>query len=452
MRIIIHGCGKIGKSILKSLVRENHEIVIIDRDPAVIQRVTDVYDVMCVCASGTDCTALSDAGVESAELFIAATGSDETNMLSAYLAKRMGAAHTVARISAQEHSDDTEFLKRELGISMVINPDLLTAQAIHNILKFPSSVMSESFTRRRFEMAELSVRPDSVLDGAVLYELREKLSANFLVCCVLRDKTAHIPNGSFVLRSGDRIGLLAAPDDMQKLLKSMGILGKSAKDVMILGASRTALYLADELSKSGNSVKLIEINPERCNEACARLPRSVSIICGDGTRHATLSEEGLERTDAFVTMTGMDEENILSSFYALDRSVPKIITKVNQDGFGDISEKLGLDCVVSPRRITADIVTQYARALQSSMGSGIETLYSLMNGTVEALEFNVSPDFKQAGIPLRELHLRPGILLAGIIRGAKTVIPNGNDVILPHDRVIVIAAGSRLCDLSDILS
>lgn len=452
MRIIICGCGKIGKSILKNLVREGHEITVLDTDPAVIAGITDAYDVMGICASGTSCDALHNASVQSAGLFIAATGSDESNILSCFTAKRMGAEHTVARVGSRETGiTEPDFYKRELDISMMINPDMLTAQNIYNILKFPSAVKSETFTRGRFEMAELTVRADSILNGTVLSCLRDRLNTPFLVCCVLRGGRVHIPNGSFTLRKGDRIGLLAAPDDMHRVLKYIGILQKRAKDIMILGGSRTAVYLANELAGSGNTVKIIEKSHSRCNELCSHLPPSVHIICGDGTRHALLSEEGLNRTDAFVSLTGSDEENIMSSYYALDQRVPKIITKVNQDGFGDIGEKLGLDCIVSPRRITADIVTQYARALNDSMGSKIETLYSLMNGTVEALEFAASSDFIMLNTPLKEIRIKQNILLAGIIRGSRTIIPAGDDVILPNDRVIVIAAQLRLCDLSDIL-
>lgn len=452
MKIIICGCGKIGKSILKSLAGEGHEITVLDTEPTVISNITDIYDVMGICASGTSCEALAQASVQSAGLFIAATSSDEVNMLSCFLAKRMGAEHTVARIGNKENSiDNLDFIKRELGLDMVINPDLLTAQTIYNILKFPSAVKSETFTRRRFEMAELTVKSDSILNGAVLYNLRSKLNIPFLVCCVLRDNKANIPNGDFTLQAGDRIGLLAARDDMNKVLKYIGILQKRAKDIMILGGSRIAVYLAKELMRHGNRVTLIEKLQSRCDELCAALPQNVNIICGDGTHHRLLSEEGIDRTDAFVSLTGMDEENILSSYYALDKKVPKIITKANQAGFSDISEKLGLDCLVSPRSITADIVTQYARALQNSQGSKIETLYSLMNGNVEALEFAVTADFGYLNTPLKKMSIKPGILIAGIIRGSKTIIPAGDDVILPGDNVIVIAANQKLCDISEIM-
>lgn len=452
MKIVIVGCGKIGKSILRELAFENHEIVAVDNDRDVIQSITDNYDVMGICASGTHFKTLSDAKVGSAELFIATTSDDELNMLSCFLAKRMGAKHTVARIRGQEYStENLDFLKHQLEISMIINPELLTAQAINNIIKFPSATKSEAFTQGRFEMAELIVKKDSVFDGAVLLDLRKKLNAAFLVCSVLRDKKAYIPKGDFMIHEGDRLGIIAASDDMQKLLKNAGMLQKRSKDIMILGASKIAVYLSYLLTRNGNSVRIIEKSEKRCNDICGILPRGASVINGDGTNHKLLSEEGLNDADAFVALTGMDEENILSAYFAESLNVPKVITKVNQGGHDGICEKLGLDCVVSPKRITADVVTQYARALQNSMGSKVETLYSLMNGTVEALEFDVSQDFRSLNIPLRDLRLKPDILIAGIIRGDKTIIPNGLDVILPHDKVIVIAAGQKLYDLSDVM-
>lgn len=452
MKIVIAGCGKIGRSILHNLVCENHDITAIDSDPEVIQSITDNYDVMGICASATHYKTLSDSSVGSAELFIATTDSDELNMLSCFIAKRMGAEHTVARIRGQEYStDNLDFLKKQLEISMVINPELLTAKAINRIVKFPSAVKSDTFTRDRFEMIELVVGQDSAFVNTALIDLRKKLHAEFLVCAVLRDKKTYIPNGSFAIQPGDRLGIIAIPDEMQKLLKNIGMLQKRAKDVMILGGSRISLYLSALLTHNGNSVKIIEKDEERCNEICGILPRGASLICADGTHQGILTEEGLERTDAFIALTGMDEENILSAYYAKSKEVPKVVTKVNQNGHDDICEKLNLDCIISPKHITADVVTQYARALQNSMGSKVETLYSLMNGTVEALEFDVSPEFKHAGVPLKDLKLRSDILIAGIIRADKTIIPGGFDCIQPHDKVIVIAAGQKLYDLSDVM-
>lgn len=452
MKIVIAGCGKIGQSMIQSLVIEGHEIVVIDNDSEVIDSITTNYDVMGICQSATSCKALIDANVGSAELFIAATDSDEINMLSCFLAKRMGAKHTVARIRSGEYSrGDLDFIKKQLELSMVINPERLTARAIYDILKFPSAVKCESFTRSRFEMAEMYVKPDSSLDGASLSELRTRSGASFLVCAVLRGKTAHIPRGTFVLRGGDRIGLIAAPEDMQKLLNNLGILQKRTKHVFLLGASRIAGYLSEDLIRSGNSVKIIEKDEKRCDDISARLGGGAVVIHGDGSQHEVLDEEGIASADAFVALTGMDEENLLLSYYALDHGVPKVVAKLNQDAYHELGEHLGIECTVSPKRITADVILQYARALQNSMGSRVETLYSLMNGTVEALEFAVSPEFEYTGIPLKSLRIKPDILLAGIIRGSRNIIPGGDDIIEPDDRVIIIAAGRKLYDLSDVI-
>ncbi len=451
MKVVIVGCGKIGRSILKNLTEEGHSVCVIDRDPKVVRSIGDDYDVMCVNASGTDIEALKRAEVSSAELFIAASANDDANMLSCCFARSLGAAHTVARLNGAEHYTDADYIKRCLDISMIIDPDRLTSQAIFNTLKFPSAVRVESFTRHLFEMAELCVKPDSVLDGSSLAALRDTTNADFLICCILRDRKTYIPDGSFVLKAGDRIGLLAASDDMPKLLSRFGVVKKSAKNVMLIGGSRIAQDLAERLAKSGHHVKVIEKDIDRCHMVSGTLPRSVSIICGNGSRHELLDSEGIDDTDAFVSLTGIDEENILSAFYASGKNVPKVIAKVNQAGFVDISGKLGLDCVVSPSRITADIVTQYARSLSSSAGSSIETLYTLMDGSLEALEFAVSASFTKQGVELKDLDTKPGILIAGIIRGSRTIIPKGSDAILAGDKVIVIAAGERLCDLSDIL-
>lgn len=452
MRIVIAGCGKIGQSMIHSLVSEGHEIVVIDSDREVIDCITTNYDVMGICSQATSCKALTEANIGSAELFIAAADSDDINMLSCFLAKRMGAKHTVARIRSGEYTSiDLDFMKKQLELSMVINPERLTAKAIYDILKFPSAVKCESFTRSRFEMAEMFVKPGSVLDGASLSDLRSRSGASFLVCAVLRGKSAHIPRGMFILRGGDRIGLIAAPEDMQKLLNNLGILQKRAKHVFLLGASRIAGYLSEELIRSGNSVKIIEKDENRCDEISAMLGAGAVVIHGDGAQHEVLDEEGLASADAFVALTGMDEENLLISYYALDHGVPKVIAKLNQEAYHELGEQLGVECTVSPKRITADVILQYARALQSSMGSRVETLYSLMNGTVEALEFAVSSDFEYTNIPLKDLKIKPDILLAGIIRGSKNIIPGGEDIIKPDDKVIIIAAGRKLCDLSDVI-
>lgn len=451
MKIIISGCGKIGGTILASLVSEGHDIVAIDSDSAVLTEITNIYDVMGVCGNGADSDILTEAGVAGAEMFVAATGSDEMNMLSCFLARRLGAKNTIARIRSPEYNDRSlAFVRRELELSMAINPELLAAHELFNILKFPSAVKIEKFSGRGFEMIELRLKPDSVLDGMSLRSLREKYGTRVLICCVQRGDSVYIPGGDFVLKSGDKIDITAPPADMLKFFRSIGEFQKQARNVMLLGGSRTAYYLADMLTSGGASVKIIERDEKTCSELCEALPKAV-IIHGDGAEQELLMEEGLKSLDAFIALTGMDEENILISIFAAAQKVPKVISKVNRDELAAMAERLGLDCIVSPKKIISDVIVQYARALKNSLGSNIETLYQLMDGKAEALEFNAKADPKLIGIPLKELNIKKNILIAGILRYRKTVVPTGDDMILPDDRVIVVAADRKLSDLSDIL-
>ena len=452
MKIVIAGCGKIGTAILKRLVKEDHDIVVMDHNPDIIANVMESYDVMGICTSSTDCASLRDANVGDAELFIATTDSDEHNMLSCLFAKRMGAKYTVARIRDKANNNENlKFIKDQLDISMVINPEILMAKSIHRMLRVPAAVKVESFARGRFEVTELNLKEDNILVGKKVSRLRSVENVPFLVCAVLRDKETIIPNGEFVLQTGDRIGIIAEPSDMQKLLAKFNLVNKSAKNIYIAGASRIAEYLSGELAQFGNDVTVIERNEDRCNEFRDLSPRSVSVICGDATNHDILLEEGIDKADGFISLLKRDEENILTSFFAASREVPVVITKVNSDGFEDTTQRLGLERIVSTKDVTADLIIQYARALRNTVGSKIDTLYSLMDSSAEALEFIVSKNFEKLNVPIKELALQDGVLVAGIIRNNKNIIPGGNDVILEGDRVIVISSGKKLLDLSEIL-
>ena len=451
MRIAVAGCGKIGKTVIGSLVSEGHDVIAIDTDQKVLDELANIYDIMIICGNCADSDVLDEITVSDVDLFAGLTGSDEVNMLGCFLAKRMGAANTIARIRNPEYNDNSlGILRHELDLSAAINPDRLTATELYNILKLPSAVKIESFARRNFELIELIVKSDSVLDGVKLSELKSKYGHKVLICAVQRDERVYIPDGSFVLQNGDKVGLSAAPADLQKLLKALGILKKQSRNVMILGGSKSAYYLAKMLLTSGADVKIIERDPERCNELCEKLPQAM-IINGDGAQQELLLEEGLRSMDAFVALTGMDEENILISIYAAANSVPTVISKVNRSELALMASRLGLDCVVSPMNVTADIFVQYARALKNSNGSNVETLYKIMDGNAEAIEFRVNFDSAITDVKLKDLKLKKNILVAGIIRGKKTIIPGGDDVILADDRVVVVSSEHKLSDLSDIL-
>ena len=450
MKIVVVGCGKIGGSFVSNLIKEGHDVVAIDSNSEVITQITNVFDAMAVCGNGVDSDTLYEADVASSELFIATTGSDELNMLSCFLAKKMGAKQTVARIRNPEYNDNSiAFMKNHLEISMVINPDMLAAQELYNVLKLPSAAKVEFFSHRNFEIVELKLKQDSLLDGLSLHDLRRKYQVHLLVCVVQRGEEVYIPDGNFVLKSGDKIGIAATKSEVLKFLKMIDASQRQARNIMIMGASRTAYYLSNMLIASGSSVKVIELDRKKCEVFSEQVPGAV-VICGDAAHQELLMEEGISSMDAFISLTGMDEENLLVSMFASSQNVPKVISKVNRKEFLSTAERLGLDSILTPKKIISDTIVRYARALQNSLGSNVETLYNLMDGEAEALEFKAVSDCKLLEIPLKDLRLKPNILVAGIIRSRKIIIPSGNDSIRAGDKVIVIAAGSRLSDLSDI--
>lgn len=452
MRVVVVGCGKIGHSIIGSLLKERHDVLCIDISPDVISEITNSYDVMAICGNGMSHDVLKEASIEKTELFIAVTGSDEFNMLSCLAAKKLGAKQTVARIRNSEYNTESmALIKESLNLSMAINPEKLTAQALYNLLKLPSAIKVETFTSRKFEIVELIVKKGSKIDQMSLMEMRKKFSGKFLIAVIKRGEDVFIPKGTMTVCEGDKICVVCAISDTHKVLTELGFVQRESKDVIILGGSKIAHYLTEMLVEGHTSVKIIEKNKERCEELCESLPSSVDVVCGDGMSQEILLEEGIMTTDALVTLTGNDESNILMSFYAMSQNVPKVISKVNKSALSLIAEKLGLDCIVSAKNIIADILVRYARALNATVGSKVESLYSLLDGEAEALEFIVMPDFEYAQIPLKNMKLKKDILIAGIIRGKNAFIPGGDDTINVNDKVIVISKGKSLYSLTEII-
>ena len=451
MKIIVNGCGKIGKSILASLVAEGHDVVAIDNNPQVLAEITNIYDVMGVCGNGTDSDVLSEAGVKNAELVVSMTGSDELNMLTCFLAKKLGAQYTIARIRNPEYNDKSlGFMREQMDISLTINPELLTSVELFNLLKLPSAAKVETFSARNFEIVEIRLKPDSALDGMKIMDLRNKFKSKFLISAVCRGEEAYIPDGNFILKSGDKICISATTFEIIRLMKEMGIQQKSAKKIMIFGGGKLAFYLAKKLSEGNNAVTIIEKNPAVCEKLCEALPK-VTVVNADGTDQEVLLEEGLLSVDAFISLTGMDEQNILMAAYAQIKGVPKVITKINRSALMPLAESWGLDTVISPKVTVSNVLVQYARALENSQGSSVETLYKLMDEKVEVLEFTVKPDSKIIEIPFKDLSLKPNTLVAGIVRNRKTIIPTGDDMFKPLDKVIILAANQRINKLSDII-
>ncbi len=451
MKIIVAGCGKIGRAIVKSLVAEEHNIIAIDNKPEVLEELTNIYDVMSICGNCADSDIIHEANASDADLYLAVTDSDEFNMLSCFIAKRMGAKNTIARIRAPEYNDNSlVFMKDNLEISMPINPERLAARELFNILKFPSALKVETFSRRTMEMTEVRLPEDSVLDNVQLMDIRQKFKAQVLICCVQRGEEVFIPGGNFVLRGGDRIGVTASNAELVKFFKNTGLLQRPVKNVIILGGSRTSYYLAEMLIDIGADVKIIDKDEKICENLSDSLPRAV-VIHGDGSEQELLQEQGISTADAFVSLTGSDETNILVSMFAMMNNTSKVIAKVNRDEIAPMAERLGLDCIVSPRKIVSDVVLRYVRALENSKGSNVETLYKLMDDKVEALEFNVRADAKCLDTPLKDLKLQKNLLIIGIVRNGKVITPSGMTEIHAGDRVVIITTNKGFGDLSDIL-
>ena len=452
MNVIIVGAGKIGTSLLNSLIKEKHNITVIDINEETAKTIADSYDVISIVGNGTSYETLTSANADKADVFISTTSLDEVNLLSCFIAQTLGAKHTVARVREEKNNlNNVEILRNKLGISMIINPELYTAKYLYNLINLSSATKVECFSSHSFEIVELLIKEDSPIINIPLYELRKKFPYNFLICAVLRDDDVIIPDGYFELKVGDKIGILSSLTETPKLLKLMGFEQKNIKDIMIVGASRIAVYLSNLLKENKYAITMIEKNENRALEVSEIFKGYASVILGDGMNQDLLLEHGINGVDAFVALTGKDEENILASVYAKTQSNGKVITEVNKDGLLNISTNLGIECAFSSKDVVADIIVSYVRALQSSIGSKIETLYSLMNGKAEAVEFTITSSFDFTNIPLKQLYLSKDMIIGGIIRNNKSIIPYGDDVIMPNDKVIIITKGQQLKDLGDVI-
>lgn len=449
MHIIIVGLGKLGATMTKQLVAEGHSLTVVDNNNEKVSSMVDAYDVMGVWGNGAAYETLEAAGAQKAKLIIAATGSDELNILCCLIANRMGTENTIARVRNPDYANQMQFLRNELGISMIVNPEFETANEISRIIRFPSAANLDSFARGKIEIARLRIHSDNILCDMPIHEIRKKCKAKVLVCAVQRDDAVYIPSGDFVIRCDDSISITGTRSELSQFMKQTGVYKQKIKNVMIIGGGRIAYYLAKLLSDTGRNIKLIEQSDERCYKLTDALP-DVTVIHGDGTDQDILDEQGMERQDALVSLTGIDEENIIVSMYAESKGVNKVITKVNRHSYSILND-IGLETVVSPQIVAGNLVTRYVRALHNSAGnSRIQTLYKLVGGKVEAAEFIVPEDAGYIDIPFKELNLLPNLLIGCIIRAGKIIFPGGDDVMKANDSVIVVTAGRIVEDLHDI--
>lgn len=450
MKIVIVGNGKVGFSLAEQLVKESHDVTIIDSSEESIQRATDALDIMGVKGNGVSAAILNEAGVGSADLLVAATNSDEVNMICCLTGKNLGVKYTIARIRNPAYTTALMDLKKNLHIDMVINPENTTAVEISRLLRFPSAANIETFCRGRVELMGFRLQAGDFLVDKPLHALSSQVKKlSLLFCAVERDGQVIIPNGSFVPRVGDKLYLIGRPVSLDQFFRLLGRYTPKVKHVFIIGGGKISLYLAHMLERMNIRVKIVELDPQRCRFISESLSRTM-VICGDGTDQELLESERMSDTDAFVALTDRDEDNLIVSLYALQKGVPKVITKSNRQNYAGIARSVGLDSVISPKLITAAHILQAVRGMQNSQGSVMNALYRIADGGAEAMEFQVSDSTLHLGVPLKQLKLKPGVLIAVIVRGQEIIIPEGSTSIQQEDSVILISRNSGILDLNDI--
>ena len=451
MKIVIIGDGKVGYKLAEHLSVDNYDVVLIDNNEEKLKEAINNLDVNCFAGDGVSVEVQAEAGVPEADLVIACASTDELNMLSCLVAKRLGAKHTIARVRNPLYYHQIDMLKEDLHLSMVINPEFAVANEIARNLIFPDASKVETFVKGRLELVEFPVREGNPVIGYKLADIYSKFQIKILICAVQRGSEVFIPDGEFVIEEGDKLHIAAAHREIEQFFSRLGNRKRRVRNVLICGGGRVGFYLAKKLCSMGMEVKIIEQCHERCEELCEELPK-VTVIHGDATDHDLLLEEGVREADALVALTGVDEENIIMGLFANKQGVQKIVAKVNEDSRAQMVEGLGIDSIVSSKNATVDAIFSYVRARQNSLSSAnIESMYRLVDDRVEALEFVIKEETKYTNIALKDLKTKPNNLIACIGRNRQLIIPSGSDSIRVGDTVVVITKSKKIQDITDIL-
>lgn len=450
MKIIIAGDGKVGLALTRQLAHEGHELVVIDSNQRVLEQSLHKCDVMTVQGNCATMSTLRNAKVEDAELLIAATSADEINLLCCLTARNMNPLlHTIARVRSPEYLEQIFSMQEDFGLSLTINPERAAAQEILRLLQFPGFLKRETFGKGRVEIVELRVQADGLLENVELSRLTQVLGCKVLVCAVVRGDHAFIPSGNDMLKKDDHIYVTAPTDVLSRLMKKLGIITKKTRHVTIIGGGRVSFYLAQNLLLAGVQVKIMELDSDKCMKLAKLLPEA-AIICADGSSQEVLESEGLAQTDALVTLTGLDELNVIMSMYGSARGVPQVVTKVNRMESVGMLKNLDIGSIISPKELCSTQIVQYVRAMQNQTGAAI-AMHHIADGQAEALEFRVDKETLFAGKPLKDIQLKQNVLISCITHGGHTVIPDGNSKFRNGDTVIVVTGRETpILSLNDI--
>ena len=445
MDIIIAGGGKIGQTLARQLVAEGHNLTVIDLDSRVLERSVEAYDAIGVMGNCASKEVLEKAGIAEAELVIATTDADEVNLLCCMTAHGLNnKVHTIARVRNPEYAEQIMTMPQVFPLSMMVNPEKQAAAEIERLLKYPGFLRRDAFAKGRAEIVELRIGADSKLKDVALADMSGVVKCRVLVCAVVRAGESVAPSGSFVLREGDRIFVTAPTAALAVLLKNLGIITRRVRSVLLCGASRTAYYLAELLQKDGIAVRLLDKDQSRCVEMATMLP-GIDVICGDCSSQSTLDSQGIADCDALVSLTGVDETNMIVSLYAGQRGVPQVITKLSRGVSSSIADSLNLGSVVSPRQLCSDEIVRYVRAMENQTGAAV-SVHAIADGQAEAVEFLVDATAKNCGIYLKNLKLKNNVLIASITRGVKTEVPGGDSYFDVGDTVVVVTSGRNKVD------
>lgn len=451
MNILIAGTGKVGLTLARQLASEGHNITLIDRSALILEEAVEQFEAMAICGNCASKDILLQAGVETADLVIAATNADEINLLCCMTAHGINPGlHTIARIRNPEYADQIATMPEVFPLSLTVNPEKQAALEIERLLKFPGFLRRDTFAKGQVQIVELRIDANSKLCNVALSELPGIVKCKVLVCAVLRSGTAVTPSGNFVLRQGDRIFVTAPTDTLAVLLKNLGIITRRVRNVMICGGGRVSFYLASLLEKDGISVQLIDRDHSRCVELASALP-DCSVIYGDCSNQKLLENQGISQVDALASLTGMDETNMIISLYANAQNVPQVITKLSR-GESNIADNLPLGSVICPKELCSNNIVRYVRAMENQTGAAV-SVHAIADGRVEAVEFLVDSTTRNCGVPLKQLKFKPNVLLASITSGGKTQLPGGDSVFNEGDTVVAVTSGRGvLQSLNDIFA
>lgn len=450
MKTVIIGNGKVGSGLASMLSSEGHDVTVIDINAAALEKTQNTEDVMCIEGNGIDKNIQTDANVGRSDMVIAATHYDEVNLLCCLIAKKLGAARTIARVRNPEYFKQIDFIREDLGLSMIINPENVSADEVVRVLITPEAANVEVFEKGRMELVEYKLPETSPILDCSLKDIYRRTKIKFLICAVQRDTEIYIPSGDFVLRAGDKISIAASHKEIEQFFKMNGSIKDKVKACMIVGGGRISYYLTKNLLAMGMHVKIIEKDLERCRQLAEMFPKA-AVINADGTDQDMLVEEGLRDADAFVAVTGIDEENIIMSLYAKNNSNAKVVTKVNRESYVGLASQIGLDCIISPKNLTTSTVLGYVRSLDNT-DSNIESLYHIVNNRVEAVEFKIRENIRGlVGIPLKDLKTKKNILICSVVRQRQVIIPDGGTTIEVGDSVVIVSKEHRFLDIRDII-